>query len=566
MADQADFPDNYIDSSVEAGGVGSEADPYSAFSEINWTTDGDNSIFDYYAGGPAASVTINLKRGETWREFFISGHGGDSVFPIMVNGYGEGSNPLVYGSIAGVSDAYKWTASGSGTNEWYLEAAAGGDPGIGLPNAVWINGYPCGFGSAGSLADHEFEYVDNDELGYSTVYLRDNSGDPDTSGVSIEISNNENNAIFYLKHSYMTVDGIDCMYSNGHGFRLTGEGTNIVVKNCNPTYNFYAGIQVYNGADNCGILDCEVAYCFGTNLSVNAPYTDPVLNLRISGCDIHDPFPYFMGGAYWEACGIKAFGLSTSVIEKTSWYNCLSGGIRFDGTGNGEGCTNNRVAENDVYNCGGIIGQKYPQIELEFADNNTVEHNYLHDPWGGGDNIRVSHASSGTKVINNVLTGATTGSAVTNYIEAGASPTEIIGNSIYGCYYGISNNIEHGLVIKNNAFDGCLYANIRVGSGYSDIDSNNNILGPVVNAPGFKSFRENYTSYTLSEWKVYAGTDANSVEEDPLFTDPDNDDLSIPSGSPCVGAADNTLGSEYSVGLLDGSTWPDDVRTADRDG
>jgi len=52
MADQADFPNIYLDESVASGGVGSEADPYSDFSEINWTTGGDNSIYDYYNNIP----------------------------------------------------------------------------------------------------------------------------------------------------------------------------------------------------------------------------------------------------------------------------------------------------------------------------------------------------------------------------------------------------------------------------------------------------------------------------------------------------------------------------------
>ena len=47
MADQVNFPDIYLDESVAPGGVGSLADPYSDFSEINWTTGGDNSIFDW---------------------------------------------------------------------------------------------------------------------------------------------------------------------------------------------------------------------------------------------------------------------------------------------------------------------------------------------------------------------------------------------------------------------------------------------------------------------------------------------------------------------------------------
>ena len=97
-ADQVDFPDIYIDESVAPGGVGSEADPYSDFSEINWTTGGDNSIFDWYAGVEDASVTINLQRGEEWREILTVGTSGSATYPIIIRPYGEGANPIINGS------------------------------------------------------------------------------------------------------------------------------------------------------------------------------------------------------------------------------------------------------------------------------------------------------------------------------------------------------------------------------------------------------------------------------------------------------------------------------------
>ena len=84
------------------------------------------------------------------------------------------------------SDTYKWTASGSGTNEYYLTTAAGGDPSFDCqPDFIKLDGIKLAEGTVGSLNDHEWDYGDNDGLGYSTVYVRDDSGDPDASGVDI---------------------------------------------------------------------------------------------------------------------------------------------------------------------------------------------------------------------------------------------------------------------------------------------------------------------------------------------------------------------------------------------
>jgi hypothetical protein len=81
---------------------------------------------------------------------------------------------------------YKWTKSGSGTNEYYVELLAGGDPSIDTqPDVILLNGSKAEEGTVGSLYDHQWDYGDNDTLGYSTVYFRDDSGDPDSTEVDI---------------------------------------------------------------------------------------------------------------------------------------------------------------------------------------------------------------------------------------------------------------------------------------------------------------------------------------------------------------------------------------------
>lgn len=80
---------------------------------------------------------------------------------------------------------YKWTESGSGTNEYYIELVAGGDPSILEPDSIILSGSVISPGTVGSLSDHSWGYGDNDTLGYSTVYIRDDSGNPSSTGVEI---------------------------------------------------------------------------------------------------------------------------------------------------------------------------------------------------------------------------------------------------------------------------------------------------------------------------------------------------------------------------------------------
>lgn len=76
--------------------------------------------------------------------------------------------------------SYQWTESGSGTSEYYLEAAGGGDPGIEEPASVIEDNMGRANGTAGSLAAGEWDWADNDTLGFNTVYIRlSDSSDPD---------------------------------------------------------------------------------------------------------------------------------------------------------------------------------------------------------------------------------------------------------------------------------------------------------------------------------------------------------------------------------------------------
>lgn len=78
--------------------------------------------------------------------------------------------------------AYAWTASGSGTAEYYLTTAAGTTPGISTsPGDVLENSEVMTSGTVGSLTASTWDYGDNDTLGYSTIYVRiADDTDPDT--------------------------------------------------------------------------------------------------------------------------------------------------------------------------------------------------------------------------------------------------------------------------------------------------------------------------------------------------------------------------------------------------
>lgn len=79
--------------------------------------------------------------------------------------------PLDRNLIDGVR-AFKWTASGSGTNEYYLTDASSNEPNLDEPYRVVEDHAGLAAGTPGSLAAGEFGWGDNDSLGFNTVYVR----------------------------------------------------------------------------------------------------------------------------------------------------------------------------------------------------------------------------------------------------------------------------------------------------------------------------------------------------------------------------------------------------------
>jgi hypothetical protein len=83
---------------------------------------------------------------------------------------------------------YKWTLKSGETDIYYCEIASGGTPGFNVkPDAIIISNIKMvNKTTVAALKDHQWFYGDDDTLGYDTVYFKDASGDPDTTGVTLK--------------------------------------------------------------------------------------------------------------------------------------------------------------------------------------------------------------------------------------------------------------------------------------------------------------------------------------------------------------------------------------------
>jgi len=79
---------------------------------------------------------------------------------------------------------YQWTVSPAQAGEYYLELAGGGDPGLTDPLKVYEDDVLMTLGTLGALAVGEWNYGNNDALGFDTIYVRvAGTVDPDTLAV-----------------------------------------------------------------------------------------------------------------------------------------------------------------------------------------------------------------------------------------------------------------------------------------------------------------------------------------------------------------------------------------------
>lgn len=226
------------------------------------------------------------------------------------------------------SASYKWTISGSGTGEYYLQAAAGGDPGIKEPDRIRVNGTHFVPGTAGSLAASEWDWGDNDTLGYSTVYLRmSDDSDPD----DLTIPDDEEPEIF----SNNTVMGCydDAYVSGGiimEHVRFTVD-EKLFDSVTHPSYNL---TQDFSGADANATI--HVMNVLGSHAPLDRPPRMVLVQMQARDSDSLAP-----GGANYvrlmkdnttvdDGLWVDLAGKPNStIVAQTGWVPCADDGTLY---------------------------------------------------------------------------------------------------------------------------------------------------------------------------------------------------------------------------------------------
>jgi len=305
--------------------------------------------------------------------------------------------------------------------EYYLEATAGGDPGISEPYVCTENGSDLTAGTAGSLAAGEWDWADNDTLGYSTVYVRlSDSTDPDGKAED------------YVKAGYkITIEGA---FDHGLSQCFSGDGKvsfgdGAINRICPEWWGMTSGsvsneIRTNNTAAIQAALD---ALNSGSVLELaTATYqTNDVLNINTNFIRIK--------GVSTDGTIIQNCGSNQTFYVTSNFVTFETMSIRGDGGNYGDGASGTYGIEFD-----GAVAFEINRCDIRYHGNHGI---YVHgESWWNViiNSVIIHNAGSGFYSVSNTSA------------EQNGNNTTIIGSRF-------SSNASNGITWAANALG--LYGN-----------------------------------------------------------------------------------------------------------
>jgi len=507
---------------------------------------------------------------------------GSAGHPII---YQASGSPLLKGSADISTAAHTWTASGVGTNCYYCRTAASGDPSLTDPGAgmVFLDDVSCTKGaSVAALTDHQWFYGDADTLGYNTIYVRDDTGDPDTSGVLIEAS--QIGCAYIYDKSYITVDGLEVRHGTQTadyiGGLLSTVSDHIIIQNCEAHWNSGNGLCI-KGSDST-IDNCVASYNGSHNISAGGWWDIPSTGMTLSNNVTHHAWTVLYSGEDpWDGYGLKFLFCQDSFMYGNESYANAMQGIDLDGShSDAIGSLDNFIYENEVHDniFQGILIEIFStgnKVYRNLVYNNGVDDSsYVNQP-----EISIFDHCPNNEIFNNVIykDRGTASDDMLCYIgdwESGNSSkgTKFYNNTMHGhgyAKYGIRVDgyaCPEDMVIKNNIIVGtineCLFIQ---GSSFTGFTSDYNCLRR--DPANTSVINRDYSGYTIGPDGTHyssLGQDYHSFTTDPALTDAGANNYTLSVDSPCINAGVD-LGATYDDGLMPSSTWPSGVVTGDQD-
>jgi len=479
------------------------------------------SIAKVNATSFAPGDRIFFARGGIWRESLLPRTSGVAGSPITFGAYGSGTLPVLTGSND-LTSGRTWRKSVSGTNTYYCYAS-----GIEPPDMVWLNGVNGARGTAGSLADHQWDWNDRDSLGFSTVYIRDDSGSPSTTGVLIE-SAARTTCVSLSGQHHLVFENLELRhgdnYSTSVGIFNAVSCASVTVRNC-KIHDGVSFVARFRGTGTAGITieNCEIYNALNTWTYSQCLAIRDCNGARVRGNRIYNA----LGRV--AAC-VSVLGSSSNVVfEDNEVYNGIGDLVYLR-----EGSHDNIVRWNHIHGTTSMRSSNAVMMR-QGANNNRVYGNLI---------VRVSVAiqisdvdgvTTGNKIYNNTIDNRDI-STETIYVRGSHTNTEIKNNIIY---------------TNNGSGDYALWVNTA-----GMVTSNYNRWYNTGTGPTWYWVGTSYTQSQFSNYKTASGQDRNSSTGDPGFVS--SSDRHLSSGSPCIDAGTNVgVTEDYDGTMIPQGSAPD---------
>jgi len=523
----------YISSSADPGGDGSRDSPYDEFSDINWTTGGANSIYDWVA--EKKPPYINLKRGSTFSHALVIQINGTSSARITIQPYGTGSTPIIetLGTLDGIWSDYGATVTGT----WRKATDVN-------PYRVWIEG------------NEKLRWSDVSELGgviggsdshtgrsydLPTWYWGDIGGtkylvvysasDPSTlTSVTGTTGSSSNPYSVYLYYaSYITLKNIEI------------HGGNVAIDTLGGHYNYFDSLTIKKSYMGIRVRSRS-----------SSPYTESY-NCKITNCTIigSDALAYNDAKALVAYEGITVGGYN-HLVQNNTVTNFGHTGIKVANstTNHAHDSENNQIISNDI-SAEDISYGRGVGATGDYMKENIFMRNHIHDT-----RTRIQIDSKDNIFTYNIIENLYAGD-VTMYesgqglaLEGSSAEKDPTGNTIahnlfrnidhsaYNLRAGDGSTAKENNVFSNNIIENCGAAS----SDYPDcgivIEDDASILTNVFNNNAIDNSIQNKAStQTVAQFNGDAQADSN-ISDDPELTAIGK----LETGSPALNAGDVITG------------------------
>jgi hypothetical protein len=492
---------------------------------------------------------VLFKRGCTWREQLTAPSSGSAGRQISFGAYGSGATPRIRGSI-NEDVATDWLSE---SGLWYVTASA-------RPNIVWRDGSVMTQVALKTYIGTQVSAWWWDSAN-RRVYVYGGGSAPTAGGHTFELAQ-RNHCVDVSDKDYITVDGLDCSYTNQEGILFNTGSDYGTVTNSTVSQTYQSGIQFQ---DNVGatITYNTVSYA-GYVIAASATPTYLHVGIMLLNQNIVSASALIAHNTVYQTsrCGISLYnhGTSGTVIE----YNVV----------HDPGRCGNHAYGIQVYND--------PDDQANALHDVTIRYNYVYDC--AHQNIDLVETLDNIAIYANLLVNAGNNGGYDQDYQG-----NLVGQSNNTTATGTNIHIYNNTFYQPNATTP--RDNIRIPTTYymEGARIENNIFfnaGTSLNSMTYRAdhahanpptvdYNVHYTPLSGNIMKVEganytwsgrpARVETHGINADPKFANAGGGDFTLSTVSPSIDAGAD-LGPSFSTGLMPGSSWPNNVRTGSQYG